>query len=85
MIILHFHLQPQFKYELFHILHNITKSHENVIILQNKIVINISNTVSVLFPLHHNIIEKHIYDYQTTEATTWKIGMFNSIKTAPIQ
>ena len=45
---------------------NITKSYKSVIILdlqtQNG-YINISNTVSVLFPLHHSIIEKHIHAF----------------------
>ena len=45
---------------------NITKSYISVILLdlQKQIMaINISNTVSVLFPLHHNIIEKHIHAF----------------------
>ena len=45
---------------------NITKSYISVILLdlQKQIMaINISNTVSALFPLHHNIIEKHIHAF----------------------
>lgn len=41
---------------------NITKSYKNIIILQKQNAYQYPNTVSVLFPLHHNITENHIDD-----------------------
>ena len=41
---------------------NITKSYKNIIFLQKANAYQYPNTVSVLFPLHHNITENHIDD-----------------------
>ena len=48
---------------------------------KSKMVISISNTVSVLFPLHHNIIEKHVdLPFNQQKHTFAKLKYFTALQ-----